>query len=330
MKLQVLLLAAALTLTREASAVPLNGLLPYNANSSLVSQSTINEIEERVKQEVFSSLYRAYLGLSPDYPASSCKQLAELRPDYTSGYYWVAGDAGPTGVYCEVGGADIFEEDGGWTRIGHVDMTDGGTECPRGLEYAEIEGKGLCQRPRDQVPGCSSTTFAVQGIQYSKVCGKVIGYQYYATDGFGPARGVNSIDGTYIDGVSITHGSPRKHIWSLAAAVDEVYHLGGDHYACPCIDYDQTFTGTIPSFVGNDYYCETGSRGRYEAKYYFGDPLWDGQGCEGSNHCCERGGPWFCTELDSPTSDDIEIRVCANENASSEEIVLQEIEFYVH
>ncbi len=137
------------------------------------------------------------------------------------------------------------------------------------------------------------------------------------------------MDGIYIDGVSITHGSPRKHVWSLAAAVDEVYHLGGDHAICPCIDYDQTFTGTIPSFVGNDYYCETGSRGRYEAKYYFGDPLWDGQGCEGSNHCCERGGPWFCTELDSPTSDDIEIRVCTNSAASIEDVVLQEMEFYV-
>ncbi len=115
---------------REASAASLNGLLPYNANVSLVSQSTIDEIEDLVKQEVISSLYRAHLGLSPNYPASSCKQLAEKRPDYVSGYYWVTGDAGPTGVYCELAGGDVFGKDWGWTRIGHVDMTDGRTECP--------------------------------------------------------------------------------------------------------------------------------------------------------------------------------------------------------
>ena len=330
MKLQLVLLAvASLALTKEGSAIPLNGLLPYQANSSLLTQSTLDEIEDLVKQEVLSSLYRAYLGLSPDYPASSCKQLAQLRPDYKSGYYWVAGDAGPTGVYCEMAGMDKFGENGGWMRIGHVDMTDGRTECPRGLEYAEIEGKGLCQKPRNQTPGCSSTAFGVQGIRYSKVCGKVIGYQYYDPNGFGPARYSNTISGTYIDGVSITHGSPKQHIWSLVAATDEVYHLGGDHSGCPCIDYNTTFTGTIPSFVGNDYYCETGNHGSREKKFFFEDPLWDGQGCEGTNHCCERGGPWFCTELDEPASDDVEIRICANEVNTNEDIVLQDIELYI-
>ena len=32
-----------------------------------------------------------------------------------------------------------------------------------------------------------------------------------------------TIDDGYVDGVSITHGNhPRKHIWTLAAALDEV------------------------------------------------------------------------------------------------------------
>ena len=331
MKLGFFYLAVSLTvLSPMTEAVPLNGLLPYKANDSLVSLTTINEIEELVKQEVFTSLYKAYLGLSPDYPATSCKEIAELRPDYDSGYYWLMGDAGPTGVYCEMNGESIFGEGGGWMRIALFDLTDGRAQCPRGLEYAKIEQKQLCQRPRDVVPGCSTTMFGVQGIQYSKVCGKVIGYQYHFPNAFGPQRyNSDGINGVYVDGVSITHGSPRQHVWTLAAAVDEVYHLGGDDSGCPCIDHDTTFTGTVPSFVGNDYYCETGSREGYEQKYYFTDALWDGEGCGDSNHCCERGGPWFCTELDASTTDDIELRVCTNSGVNFEDIPLEVIEFYI-
>ncbi len=132
------------------------------------------------------------------------------------------------------------------------------------------------------------------------------------------------MDGIYLDGVSITHGSPRQHIWSLAAARK---HVGND--ACPCINSDTTFTGTVPSFVGNNYYCETGSRMEPEEQYYFDDPLWDGQGCEGADTCCERGGPWFCTELGSQTNDSIEMRVCGNNDKDIEDIVLEKIEFYI-
>jgi len=70
--------------------------------------------------------------------------------------------------------------------------------------------------------------------QLSKVCGRVTGYQYYSTDAFDPYyhnRAI-TIDGTYIDGVSITHGRhPRKHVWSFAAAIDETR---ANSYVCPC------------------------------------------------------------------------------------------------
>ena len=310
---------------RVTKAVPMS-LAPYNGNISLVRLQTINEIEELIKQEVTNSLLKTYLGLSPEYTATSCKQMAELRPDYESGYYWVQGPSGPTGVYCEIGGEGRFDQGGGWMRIAKVDMRDGSTQCPRGLESAKIEDKELCQRPRAQVPGCVSTNFPVQSIEYIKVCGKVIGYQYYDPNGFGPSVSNANINSIYLDGVSITHGSPRRHVWSLAAARDEVT---GSNNGCPCIDYDTTFRGIIPSYVGSDYYCETGSRNTRQQKYYFTDPLWDGEGCKGSNHCCERGGPWFCTELTVATKDDIELRVCGNGSPSYEDIVIETIELYV-
>jgi len=34
--------------------------------------------------------------------------------------------------------------------------------------------------------GCSSTSFSVQDVQYTRVCGKIIGYQQKSPDAFGP------------------------------------------------------------------------------------------------------------------------------------------------
>ena len=33
--------------------------------------------------------------------------------------------------------------------------------------------------------------------------------------------GLGTIDGRYVDGVSLTYGSPRLHIWTFANALDE-------------------------------------------------------------------------------------------------------------
>ncbi len=59
------------------------------------------------------------------------------------------------------------------------------------------------------------------------------------------------------------------------------------------------------------------------------DPLWDGKGCERTNMCCDRGGPWFCDELSKATTDDIELRICTNEQEVIEDLWLEEIAIYV-
>ena len=64
---------------------------------------------------------------------------------------------------------------------------------------------------------------------------------------------------------------------------------------CPCLHHD--------------YFYETGSRTLAQRRYYFADPLWDGEGVEGENECCNRGGPWFCKQLPQPTQDDIAMKV---------------------
>ena len=101
----------------------------------------------------------------------------------------------------------------------------------------------------------------------------IIGYERGTPSLFTGAG--QSIDTFYIDGVSLTHGSPRQHIWSFGGGLDEV----NSAYSCPCVTGSAT-GNRIPSFVGRNYFCEAGIP-RYSSGVTFwpnGDPLWDGKG----------------------------------------------------
>ena len=77
----------------------------------------------------------------------------------------------------------------------------------------------LCDRLNSSSNGgCNGPFFNTHGISYQHICGQVRGYQYRFADGIYPNddNSNDSIDGYYVDGVSITHGSSnrRKHIWT--------------------------------------------------------------------------------------------------------------------
>ena len=83
----------------------------------------------------------------------------------------------------------------------------------------------------------------------------VVGYQKRSTNAFLTFSGKTLIDEPYVDGISITYGSPRKHVWSYAAGLSESYSR--DQIAtCPCSWRGGT---RAPSFVRNHHYCESGS-----------------------------------------------------------------------
>ena len=156
------------------------------------------------------------------------------------------------------------------------------------------------------------------------MCGKVIGYQYASTDGVGSG---GSIDGPYIDGVSLTHGSPRQHVWTfISAATEDRGHSGS---TCYCANRNDRGP-TPPTFVGQDYFCDTGNR-HWTGNYYFhNSPLWDGAGCGPTNECCTfHNPPWFYKSLAQGTKDDIEMRVCRDEVSTNEEVYIEEVDIYV-
>ena len=88
-----------------------------------------------------------------------------------------------------------------------------------------------------------------------------------------------------------------------------------------------------PNTVGNNYFCETGNPGSALSftMIYQNDPLWDGEGSGPRSTCCQfNNPPWFCTTLPQPTTDDMELRNCADEPTSNEDTLVQLVDIYMH
>ena len=216
-------------------------------------------------------------------------------------------------------------------RVTKLDMRNTSDSCPHGLKTL-TQPRRLCAM-NIAGAGCSSASFSVQGVQYTRVCGKIIGYQKQSPDAFWPYyinRGL-TVDDNYVDGISLTHGrNPRKHIWTFAAALHEVLSSNNLLSVCPCTNINSTASIPIPPYVGSDYFCDTGSESRYQHIFYPNDPLWDGQGCGRLNTCCAfNNPPWFMKEVSTSTSDDIEMRLCADSARTDEDINFESVELYV-
>ena len=214
---------------------------------------------------------------------------------------------------------------GGWRRVVYLDMTDPNTNCPSGWQLTR-DSKRTCGRVNRRYSlTCDSVIFPVSGGAYTSVCGTIRAYQNGPTDAFEAYHigRVTTIDGPYVSGVSLTHGSPRQHIWTFAAGIYESESTSRD--ACPC---DATIDIDVPSFVGGDYFCESGVSSGSANGFHPDDPLWDGEGCISSSTCCSfNNPPYFTKQLPNPTTDDIEARICLLD--SDDDSPIEFIELYV-
>ena len=222
-------------------------------------------------------------------------------------------------------------------RVAFIDMKNSSHQCPSGLSLRSSPRR-VCDWTSYSASYCRSTSFSVQGLQYRHVYGRIIAYQTSIPRAFYYSTSYNSIDRPYVYGVSLTHGRyPRKHIWTFAGAVDE--STNNPTYKCPCINrYLSPSSTRVPSFIGNDYFCDTALSSYYGYYYNYNsfhssDPLWDGQGCGSSSTCCSvsnlctNSPPWFIKHLPSVTSDDVELRFCRPNSHGSTPIEV--VELYV-
>ena len=206
-------------------------------------------------------------------------------------------------------------------------MSDPSQQCPSVWQEITTPHR-VCGR-RSARASCEGLTYTIGSEQYDQVCGRIIGYQLGSPDSFSGAS--VSIDSYYLEGVSVTHGSPRQHIWSFAGGLFERTDDSDRINTCPCVN-GSTNGNNIPTFVGQNYFCESGiTRDYINGHFYsYGDPLWDGQGCGPTSSCCTfNSPPWFNVQLSSPTTDDIEIRICGQRGIGDEDTPIQLIELYV-
>lgn len=263
-------------------------------------------------------------GKKPVRAASSCADLKRRYPKAKSGYYNIRVNRRRVRVYCHMG--TLCKTSGGWTRLSYLD-TQRSRKCPRALQLYTVGRVRMCGKKARAGKGCASIKIPSKGIKYSMICGHARGYQKGSTDAFAASRRYRKINSPYLDGVSITRGSPRKHVWSLASGHTETFWR---HAACPC-NYKATKKSYPPRFVGKNYYCESGCPGGTPARrFYAKDPLWDGRGLRKREKRCRRGMmPWFKRAYRRSTRDFIELRVCTDEPAKNENVAINAYAIYI-
>ena len=260
------------------------------------------------------------LGMSEANPASSCNEIYQSNPTSrgTIGQYWIKTNKGQFNVTCNMklncGGVE-----GGWMQVVDVDMNRD-DDCPGTWYKFSDSRKSLCY---GYAAGCSSAYFSVKGYSYEVICGQAKAYQKGTTEAF--LNNAVSLDAAYVDGISITVGSPRKHVWTYAVGLSDNHTFCCN---CPCAVHPGP---PPPAYVKNHYYCESGDTGSFNATtLYLDDSLWDGSNCTTHNGCCDQTGmPWFHRNLIMHVAEDFEVRICKNTDYNDEDIAVEKLDIFV-
>ena len=266
------------------------------ASLSQVNHTLLNLLllQENNTQELIYNLKNS--GLLITFPAASCASILLFAPSLPSGDYWIRSSNGSAvRVYCDMT-RSCGNITGGWMRVVELDMTDTATQCPSNL-MLNTSGNSRTCIPMNSNAACTSVYYPTT-TPYSQVCGMIKANASGSPDGFEkhkferPMATTNlNVSTNYVDGVSVTHGmDPRFHIWTMAFSINS-----GD---CSC-------ETNRPLFVASDFFCV--------------------------NHCMmPNTPPWFYKQLsDTPTNEDIEMRVCRDEARDNEDIAIEAIEFYI-
>ena len=306
--------------------------------------------------QVMASQCRDHEFVSPFFVGRSCEDIFDMNPDSDgkSGYYWITNplqqvycDMEHTGQsctqinhrypetnnkpgyyrlangeweHCKMEPLTFTCGQGNWKTIASIN----GSNCPLEWNNGWHNDTSFCTA-RSNSSGCHRAIFSTnQVVNYQNVCGRVTGFQKGTPDAF------NSRSSAQVDGISITHGDPRQHIWTYAVGLTNEDRTLQYDSNCPC---GKKAGHNAPEYVGKNFYCDTANKVTkwvLGGKIYVSTFLWQTSGCFDPNFCCHTTNqPWFYRHLNTITTDDIEVRICRDDPADLEDILIYQLELYV-
>jgi hypothetical protein len=224
----------------------------------------------------------------------SCQEILDVGWSTGDGDYDIASQGcGEITVFC-----DMTTDGGGWTEALRFDAaTDA---CPGDWQSADTGASLVCTRDTSDTWGTRTALFPTC-VLWDEVLGNATLLQYGSTDAFGDTPHPD-IDGPYGDVVSLTHGSPREHLFTYTFG----FLSGGtDDSNCPAIG-----GAPAPALVGSDYLCDTGNASSTSnQRIWYTTPLF--------------ADDWWQVTASSETLDDVEVRLMATHGSSDEDVATE-------
>ena len=210
-----------------------------------------------------------------------------------------------------------------WRQVFYLNASNEDQSCPGDWTIQTLmPGEGCA----GAAESCQSAFSGEISSTYNKVCGRVIGVgsESFSLDAFFRfIENQTTIEDNYLDGVSVTHGDAgsRTHIWSFGAG-HPTPSYSPNFARCPCENSTTDDFAVLPiSEVGENYFCSS---------TYSDDRLWSGSNCDTASSCCSfHNPPYFSVQLPTPTTDQIELRICKDQSDPDELFVVLFAEIYV-
>ena len=176
-KLVCLLISSYLLLAGDYYVV--SGFTPviYSSESSSTECSQSDPLQDEKLMAVINQVHQRLGPPGCNPPRNrSCQEILHCFPSAPSaGYHEIRVPNGSlVQVYCDMEGTNCGGQ-GGWMRVGHVNMSQSGASCPQGLTQKNMSELILCGQT---INGCQGTLFSALGLNYSRVCGQLRGYQF--------------------------------------------------------------------------------------------------------------------------------------------------------
>ena len=240
----------------------------------------------------------------------SCTDVLNFFIQLPSGTYKIRLGNSSMDKYCSTTFANSCNGIPGiWKRIAYMNSNENPVSCPDGFEVrGDTSTPPLCRR-MDTSAGCSSVVYPSNGMSYSQVCGTVRVHPAGTPDGFNTLASSS----LYADGVSLTYGnsSNRRHIGTYAAVI----YIDSNR-ECDICDYRRD------AYFGNNFTCSTARCSDTDNNCYT-NALWGKEALQ----CF--GNETFYRQLSESTTDDIEMRVCRDQDQSEEDVLISYVELFV-